>query len=61
MPAPRPKRISDILPKLQNVAQTSNFLVKFVLPNGELRSHMRRKGLNDRFIIEDADVNLKKV
>ena len=54
MPAPRPKRISDILPKLQNVAQTSNFLVKFVLPNGELRSHMRRKGLNDRFVIEDA-------
>ena len=54
MPAPRPKRISDILPKLQNVAQTSNFLVKFVLPNGELKSHMRRKGLNDRFVIEDA-------
>ncbi len=54
MPAPRPNRISDILPKLQNVAQTSNFLVKFVLPNGELKSHMRRKGLNDRFVIEDA-------
>ena len=54
MPAPRPKRISDILPKLQNVAQTSNFLVKFVLPNGGLKSHMRRKGLNDRFVIEDA-------
>jgi len=54
VPAPRPKRISDILPKLQNVAQTSNFLVKFVLPNGELKSHMRRKGLNDRFVIEDA-------
>ena len=54
VPAPRPKRISDILPKLQNVAQTSNFLVKFVLPNGGLKSHMRRKGLNDRFVIEDA-------
>tara|TARA_B100000212_G_scaffold230524_1_gene175205 strand:- start:54 stop:896 length:843 start_codon:yes stop_codon:yes gene_type:complete len=54
VPAPRPNRISDILPKLQNVAQTSNFLVKFVLPNGELKSHMRRKGLNDRFVIEDA-------
>jgi len=54
VPAPRPKRISDILPKLQNVAQTSNFLVKFALPNGELKSHMRRKGLNDRFVIEDA-------
>jgi len=54
VPAPRPNRISDILPKLQNVAQTSNFLVKFVLPNGGLKSHMRRKGLNDRFVIEDA-------
>ena len=54
MPAPRPNRISDILPKLQNVAQTSNFLVKFVLPNGGLKSHMRRKGINDRFVIEDA-------
>ena len=54
MPAPRPKRISDILPKIQNVAQTSNFLVKFALPNSELKSHMRRKGINDRFIIEDA-------
>ena len=54
MPAPRPKRISDILPKLQNVAQTSNFLVKFALPNGGLKSHMRRKGINDMFIVEDA-------
>ena len=54
MPAPRPKRIADILPKIQNVAQTSNFLVKFALPNGGLKSHMRRKGINDRFIVEDA-------
>ena len=54
MPAPRPKRISDILPKIQNVAQTSNFLVKFALPNSGLKSHMRRKGINDRFIVEDA-------
>tara|TARA_B100000424_G_C22862500_1_gene459592 strand:- start:172 stop:1008 length:837 start_codon:yes stop_codon:yes gene_type:complete len=54
VPAPRPKRIADILPKIQNVAQTSNFLVKFALPNGGLKSHMRRKGINDRFIVEDA-------
>ena len=54
MPAPRPKRIADILPKIQNVAQTSNFLVKFALPNSGLKSHMRRKGINDRFIVEDA-------
>ena len=54
MPAPRPKRISDILPKIQNVAQTANYLVKFALPNSDLKSMMRRKGINDRFIIEDA-------
>ena len=54
MPAPRPKRISDILPKIQNVAQTANYLVKFALPNSGLKSMMRRKGINDRFIIEDA-------
>jgi len=54
VPAPRPKRISDILPKIQNVAQTSNYLVKFALPNSPLKSMMRRKGINDRFIVEDA-------
>ena len=53
MPAPRPRRISDILPKLQNVAQTSQFLVKFVLPRGSLRTNMRRKGINDRFISDN--------
>ena len=48
------------MPKLQNVAQTSQFLVKFVLPRGDnnrgrtLRTHMRRKGINDRFIAEDV-------
>ena len=54
MPAPRPSRISDIMPKLQNVAQTSKFLVKFVLPPSDLKTHLRRKGINDRFIAEDV-------
>jgi len=60
VPAPRPRRISDIMPKIQNVAQTSQFLVKFVLPRGDnnhpttLRSHMRRKGINDRFIADNV-------
>jgi len=53
VPAPRPRGISDIMPKLQNVAQTSQFLVKFSLPNSSLRSHLRRKGVNDRFIVDD--------
>jgi len=54
VPAPRPRGISDILPKLQNVAQTSKFLVKFVLPRGECRSYLRKKGVNDRFISDDV-------
>ena len=54
MPAPRPRQISDILPKLQNVAQTSHFLVKFSLPNSSLRRFLRRKGINDRFIADDV-------
>ena len=42
------------MPKLQNVAQTSKFLVKFVLPRGECRSYLRKKGINDRFISDDV-------
>ncbi len=53
MPAPRPRTISDILPKIQNVAQTSNYFVKFALPNGGIKSNMRKKGINDRFILDD--------
>ena len=54
MPAPRPRKISDILPKLQNVAQTSKFLVKFALPPSSLRTFMRQKGINDRFISDNV-------
>ena len=58
MPAPRPRPISDFLPRFQNVAQTSQYLVKFALPysrdSSGLRSYLRRKGVNDRFVVEDA-------
>ena len=54
MPAPRPRGISDIMPKLQNVAQTSQFLVKFALPRGECRTFLRQKGINDRFISDNV-------
>ena len=54
MPAPRPRGISDIIPKLQNVAQTSQFLVKFVLPRGDCRRFLRQKGINDRFISDNV-------
>ena len=42
------------MPKLQNVAQTSQFLVKFVLPRGECRTFLRRKGINDRFVADNV-------
>ena len=58
MPAPRPRPISDFLPRFQNVAQSSHYLVKFALPYSQtsngLRSFLRRKGVNDRFVGEDA-------
>ena len=58
MPAPRPRPISDILPRFQNVAQSSHYIVKFALPYSRtasgLRSFLRRKGVNDRFVAEDA-------
>ena len=54
MPAPRPRGISDIMPKLQNVAQTSQFLVKFVLPRGDCRRFLRQKGINDRSISDNV-------
>jgi len=54
VPAPRPRRISEFLPRMQNVAQTSHYLVKFALPISGVRSYLRRKGINDRFVAEDA-------
>ena len=42
------------MPKLQNVAQTSKFLVKFVLPPSSVRTFMRQKGINDRFISDNV-------
>ena len=42
------------MPKLQNVAQTSKFLVKFVLPRGSCRRFLRQKGINDRFISDNV-------
>ena len=49
MSRPRPKKISQILPTFQNVAQTSHYLVKFGLPPGGLRDHLASKGVDTRF------------
>ena len=56
MPAPFPKKISQILPTFQNVAQTSNYLVRFSIPNTgvyPLTTHLRSKGVDDRFDLGD--------
>ena len=54
MAAPRPRGISDIMPKLQNVSLSSQFLVKFSLPRGDCRTYLRSKGVNNRFIADDV-------
>jgi len=51
--APIPKKISQILPKFQNVAQSSHYLVKFGLPGGGLRKTLRSKGVDYRFHTHD--------
>ena len=42
------------MPKLQNVAQTSNYFVRFSLPPSGLRNHLRRKGIDSRFIADNV-------
>jgi len=49
---PIPKRISQILPTFQNVAQTSHYSVQFALPNSGLKGHLKRKGVDTRFTLE---------
>ena len=52
MRRPIPKRISQILPTFQNVAQTSHYSVQFSLPNSSLKGHLRAKGVDTRFTLE---------
>jgi hypothetical protein len=52
VPRPFPKRISEIKPTLTNLALTSNYMVEFGGLGGNLRSYLRDKGLDSRFIGE---------
>jgi hypothetical protein len=60
VPAPIPKKISEMMPTFQNVAQTSHYLVRFGLPpasssgSGSLRSFLRSRGVDDRFHLDDV-------
>ena len=49
MPVPIPKKISQILPIFQNVAQTSHYLVNFGLPSQGLKEHLQARGVDHRF------------
>tara|TARA_Y100001968_G_scaffold183095_1_gene167698 strand:- start:801 stop:1625 length:825 start_codon:yes stop_codon:yes gene_type:complete len=49
VPVPIPKKISQILPTFQNVAQTSHYLVNFGLPSKGLKSHLQARGVDHRF------------
>jgi len=49
-----PRRISDIRPLFTNLAQTSHYEVKFGGLPGELVSYLGTRGVNARFIAEDA-------
>lgn len=49
-----PRRISDIKPLFTNLAQTSHYEVKFGGLPGELISYLGTRGVNSRFIAEDA-------
>lgn len=52
--AVRPRRISDIKPLITNLAQTSHYEVKFGTMHPQLQGYLSRKGINSRFIAEDA-------
>ena len=50
----RPKKIADIKPILTNVAQTSHYQVFFDGLSPDLFSFLGKKGVNKRFITENA-------
>jgi len=54
VPAPRPRRITDFKPLFTNLAQTSHYQVIFGGLSGALRSHLRRRGVDARFIGESV-------
>lgn len=52
MPRPLPKKISQIKPTLSNVALTSHYSVEFGGLAGNLRKHLRDRGIDSRYITE---------
>ena len=54
MPAPRPRKISEFKPLFTNLAQTSHYQVVFGGLSGPLRSYLRLRGIDSRFIGESV-------
>lgn len=54
MPAPRPRKISEFKPLFTNLAQTSHYQVIFGGLSGSLRSYLRLRGIDSRFIGESV-------
>lgn len=54
MPAPRPRKISEFKPLFTNLAQTSHYQVVFGGLSGPLRSYLRSRGIDSRFIGESV-------
>ncbi len=66
MPVPIPKKISQLLPTFQNVAQSSHYIVEFGLPNfgpnnqPSLTQYLRSKGVDDRFDLSEIGLMCSK-
>ena len=56
MPRPFPKKISQIKPTLTEVAQSSHFIVEFGGLSGNLRRHLRDRGMDARFITDNLSL-----
>jgi hypothetical protein len=54
VPAPRPRKISEFKPLFTNLAQTSHYQVIFGGLSGSLRSYLRLRGVDSRFIGESV-------
>jgi len=56
VPRPFPKKISQIKPTLTEVAQSSHFVVQFGGLSGTLRTHLRDRGMDARFITDNLSL-----
>jgi len=56
VPRPFPKKISQIKPTLSNLSVSSHFAVTFAGLSGGLMTHLKTKGILDRYIADDLSL-----